>query len=85
LLPVVRVDLWNGTRAKCLQARWKENPKHQSPEFWSGLFAYVRDRCPFLVGKKPGRDGPFVADLGWIIKPANFVKILEGKYEERAP
>ena len=83
VLPAVKEGLWNGKRAKSLQARWKENEKRQNIEFWTGLFRYVRDQCPFLVGKIPGAKGPFFADLDWIVRPVNMVKILEGKYEKR--
>lgn len=84
VLPAVKPDLWNGKRAKYLQARWKEQEKRQDIAFWVGYFEYIRDRCPFLVGKRPGREGPFFADLEWIIRQPNMVKILEGKYEDRA-
>ena len=48
---------------------------------WENFFDYVSE-SDFLMGKTPGRNGgkPWQADLEWITKPANFVKILEGKY-----
>lgn len=72
-----RVKVWNDKRKKSLRTRWRENPKHQSLEFWSGLFDYVAG-SDFLIGNK----NDFQADLEWIINPSNFVKIVEGKYHE---
>ncbi|MER2551780.1 MAG: hypothetical protein ABTQ28_00760, partial [Thauera sp.] len=39
----------------------------------------------FLTGKiiSTGRP-PFELDLEWIVSPANFVKIIEGKYHREA-
>ena len=52
---------------------------------WQDFFAYIRDCCPFLTGRKPGADGrAFQCDLEWLMKPANLVKVIEGKYEEGA-
>ena len=77
-LPVsVNPSLWTGsTRAASLQSRWKESPKRQKAEWWQGLFEYIA-KSDFLMGRT---DKPFKADLGWILKRANFDKILEGKY-----
>jgi uncharacterized protein YdaU (DUF1376 family) len=80
-LTTVKYELWpDSSRAKYLQARWKENKRHQSIEFWKGLFEYIRDKCPFLVGDT---GQPFRADLEWIVKKDNFIKIIEGKYVKR--
>jgi uncharacterized protein YdaU (DUF1376 family) len=78
-LPAVKYSLWpKSQRAVHLRARWKEDPKHQSLEFWQGLFEYIRDKCPFLLGEKDWK-----ADLGWIVNKNNFIKIREGKYERK--
>ena len=74
----VKLKLWKGTRASNLQARWKEDGERQDVEWWNGLFQYIKKACPFLMGKQ----GAWSADLGWIIKSENMVKILEGKYEK---
>lgn len=82
ILTPAKYSLWmKSDRSKTLQSRWKQDKKHQSLEFWEGLFIYVRDKCPFLVGTN---DRQWKADIGWIIKRENFIKILEGKYERRA-
>lgn len=79
-----RVDSIQGTRRKHLQARWKENPELQSIRAWEALFAYIRDSCPFLVGKEHSRNSPpFFITIDWLIKPPNFTKIREGQYEQR--
>ena len=77
LIPV-KPKLWKGKRATHLQARWREDPKRHHVEWWGGIFEYIRDSCPFLMGKV----NDFKADMGWIIKDENMVKILEGKYEK---
>lgn len=80
LLTPVKFELWHGSqREKYLQARWKENEKYQTIEFWKGLFEYVRDKCPFLIG---AGNGTWKADLRWIVKRDNFIKIVEGNYEK---
>ena len=72
-----RVKVWNDKRKKHLRTRWRESAKHQSTDFWERLFNYV-GKSDFLIGNK----NDFQCDLGWIINPNNFVKILEGKYHE---
>lgn len=55
----------------------------QLPEMsnWSNFFDYIRG-SDFLMGKSPKIEGrkQFVANLEWITKPANFLKILEAHY-----
>jgi hypothetical protein len=66
---------WNGVRKKHLATRWKESEEHQDLDFWTRFFTWVKSDCPFLLGQ--GRDG-WKADIGWLICPGNFVKVLEG-------
>ena len=67
------------TRKGYIQQRWKED----MPELknWGNFFNYVGE-SDFLMGKVNGSGDrpPFRADLEWLIKPSNFVKIAEGKY-----
>jgi len=85
LLPTGRrviPTLWNGTRAKHLQARWKEDPERQSVAWWESFFEHC-GKSAFLTGQAlptPGRK-PFEVSLGWIVEPENFVKIYEGAYD----
>lgn len=75
-LPTLRkVKVWNEAREKLLRSRWRESEKHQSIEFWDGLFDHV-GQSSFLTGDVNG----FQADLEWIVRPTNFIKIIEGKY-----
>ena len=81
MCPTVRQ--WTDARAKQLRSRWNEEPERQSLDYWRGLFENIRYNCPFLIGQKqsPGK-APFMVDLEWITKQANFVKILEGRFTE---
>lgn len=84
-LPTGRqVRIWSDARKAKLRARWKEDPKRQSLEWWGKFFRYVAE-SDFLTGKtaSTGRQ-PFELDLEWIVSPANFVKIIEGKYHREA-
>jgi len=47
-------------------------------EFWRKFFSYV-NQSDFLRGA----DGTWQADLEWLIRPTNFVKVIEGKYHNR--
>lgn len=76
--PTMRqVKIWNGERRKHMQARWRESPKHQSLEFWARFFQYANS-SDFLRGET----GKFAADLEWLIRPSNFAKVVEGKYND---
>jgi hypothetical protein len=70
---------WTPARAQQLRARWNEDPRRQTLDYWRQFFVYVK-RCGFLVGRGAG-DRPFLADLEWLTKSKNFTKIREGKYE----
>ncbi|WP_145974351.1 hypothetical protein [Stenotrophomonas pictorum] len=82
VLPELRqVRDWNETRRRLLGRRWSEQPARQDLEWWRGFFGYVRE-SDFLMGKTIGRDGrPFDCDLEWLVRPTNFAKVIEGKYE----
>ena len=61
-----------------------KSSERQNLEYWRGLFEYIAG-IPFLTGSKSGSNGrAFFASLDWIVKPENFAKIREGRYEERA-
>lgn len=80
-LPAVRI--WDDRRQSLLRSRWREDPERQTVAWWTGFFEYVR-RCPFLLGQAEGRRDPFLADLEWLIRPQNFAKVIEGRYERAA-
>lgn len=79
-LPAVRI--WTPARQALLRQRWKEDPERQTVEWWTDLFGFVK-KSDFLMGRADtGR--PWQADLEWILNARNIVKIIEGKYENRA-
>lgn len=88
ILPMLpKVKAWGEPRRAMLRARWREDKSRQDLAWWRGYFARVAE-SDFLCGRCPPRsDGrpPFEADLEWLIKPANFVKVLEGRYRNREP
>lgn len=88
-----QVREWNATRRSYLRSRWREKARPNGVTqgyttvdgglaWWREFFAYVAE-SPFLTGRTNGRDGrpPFVADLEWLVKPSNFAKVIEGKYD----
>lgn len=72
---------WTPARASMLRTRWKEKPERQSLEWWKAFFESISE-SDFLMGRTNGNNGrkPFKADMEWIVRPQNMVKILEGKY-----
>lgn len=87
-LPSVKV--WDGTRKSHLQARWRERWKAgkyasqtDGVAYWARLFRHVRT-CDWLMGRVTGRDGrAFKASLGWLVRPENFAKLIEGRYDRQ--
>ena len=78
MCPTVRS--WGKTRQGYLQARWREDAKRQSLDWWRGYFKYVAD-SRFLTGRVSRPDKPpFVASLEWLVRPENFAKVIEGTY-----
>ena len=76
ILPALTpVKEWTEERQKLLRTRWKEKTERQSLDWWKNFFLDV-SKSDFLTGKVNG----FKADLEWLIRPKNFIKVLEGKY-----
>ena len=75
------VAILTADRRSKLQARWRESDVHRDLGFWAEYFFQVK-ASEFLTGKAPGSFGskPFRATFDWLIKPANFVKVVEGNY-----
>jgi hypothetical protein len=84
ILPELRrVRDWTGDRQGFLRSRWRERPERQSLDWWRKFFEYVRG-CPWLMGQETGSDGrAFDCDLEWLVRPKNFRKVIEGKYQRR--
>lgn len=58
---------------------------NSSEEAWDEFLTRI-GRSPFLTGAAPPgreRDTPFVIDFDFMLKSANFIKILEGKYDDK--
>jgi len=84
-----RVVSWNKTREGYLKQRWRQmfvefeckDTEDGLDWFRNDFFVFVKG-SKFLTGKVVSKDRkPFLADLEWMIKPANFTKIIERKYE----
>jgi hypothetical protein len=76
-----RVKVLNETRKRLIRARWKEHP---DMSFWEEYFKRV-EASDFLCGRSEPSGGrpPFMADFEWLIRPSNFVKVIEGRYDNR--
>jgi len=75
-----RVKALSQSRKGYIKARWQEHP---DMEFWKEFFSEV-ESCKFLTGKADYKDRkPFYADLEWLTRPNNFLKVLEGKYRDK--
>jgi hypothetical protein len=72
-----RIREWTDSRKSALRARWEEESKRQNLDWWKRFFEYVA-KSNFLCG----RDGPesWRADLPWILKRENFIRVIEGTY-----
>jgi len=73
---------WGPERQALLRARWTESEKRQSLDWWKRFFEYIRESS-FLMGDiDPAPDRKrFFASLPWVLKKANFLKIIEGNYD----
>mgnify|MGYP005624487907 CR=1 FL=1 len=72
-LPAVKE--YTDIRMRNVRARWREHP---NLEVFKQLFTTVK-KSDFLMG----RIKEFRVSFDWIIRPTNFVKILEGNYDNR--
>jgi hypothetical protein len=85
---LTRVEVWNDTRQGMLRQRWREVctsekfTTEQGVEWFRDFFALV-GKSSFLNGRAPPKPGgrAFLADLEWLVRPTNFVKVIEGKYQ----
>lgn len=70
---IKRID---GARKNAVAARWRT---YHSIDTFRELFQ-IAEASPFLKGQN---DRNWHADFDWMMKPTNFTKILEHKYDER--
>lgn len=74
-LPSIVWSLWlKSSDAKSLQARWNEDKRHQSLEFWQRFFATVRTNRHWMGQGQSSWKG---ANLRWLVKKENFIKVAE--------
>jgi len=83
--PMPKVVKLTPNRKALIKARWHEDKERQSLQWWERFFVYC-SQSTFLMGEQEGRDDrpPFMADLEWLVRPGNIVKVLEGKYHREA-
>lgn len=70
-LPQLRIK--DAARKKMIQSIWRMDERFQTVDFWSRYFQYVHG-IPFLMGMNG-------IGFDWLMKPANFKKVLEGNYQ----
>lgn len=78
-LSSVMVDRWHGSmNAKALAARWSEDEKFRTSDFWRSFFETVRTN-PWWMGQPDEKSGQSwdKCNLAWMVKRSNFDKILE--------
>lgn len=78
-----RVQTLTEGRRTALRSRMVE---HWRPDYLSGWETFLRRvlRSDFLTGRRAsGR--PWRADFDWLVKAANAVKVLEGRYDNDRP
>lgn len=80
ILPTLpKVKQWTDKRQRLLQARWREETKRQDLDYWKRFFEKV-SRSDFLMGRTKA---PFTCTLEWLVNSSNFVKVIEGNYDNR--
>ena len=70
----VNKTLWKGSkRERDLSDRWKQNEEFRKGEFWDWFFKNVKTSNHHMGGS----EGGWRADLGWLVKKENFIKLVE--------
>lgn len=77
-LPACR-KITPGRRSSICQ-RWRDDMTDL--EDWRVYFTDYVKVSDFLMGRRPGTNGRpvFRADIGWLVNPTNYAKIIEGKF-----
>lgn len=74
-LPQLRIV--DEARKTMIRLRWNSDKRFQSVDFWQRFFNHVSE-SDFLMGRT---DKPWTGCcFDWLMKPANFRKIIEGNY-----
>jgi hypothetical protein len=86
---LAKVARWSEQRKAAMASLWKTvireekfTTEQQGLEYFEGYFNWI-EQSDFLCGRTGG-DRPFLATIDWILKPANFTKIIESNYHRRA-
>jgi phage replication O-like protein O len=69
---------WGAERQKSLRGRWNSKAECRDLKWWEGFFTRVK-KSDFLMGRK----NDFMANLPWLIKAANFSKVIDGNYSNQ--
>jgi len=69
------VGKWTPPRQAFLRGRWAEDKERQALPWWEAFFKAVK-ASDFLCG----RVNNWKADLEWLVRPTNFIKVVEGRY-----
>ena len=83
-----RAMMLNPTRRKHLVSRWREvdatdklTSKQEGVEIFTAFFERVQ-KSNFLSGRTQGKNGRvWKANFDWLILPTNFLKVVEGHYD----
>jgi len=70
-LPQVRIR--DEARRKAIRSLWRSDSRFQSVDFWGRYYGSVRN-SRFLMGMN-------AIGFDWLMKPANFKKVVEGNYQ----
>lgn len=68
----------NEERKKAIRSRLKEYSLEQIEEMFRKA-----EKSDFLTGRISKGDRSFKASFDWLMKPSNFIKVLEGNYDNR--
>jgi uncharacterized protein YdaU (DUF1376 family) len=90
-LPQPKPEMWDGKSAEYLRARWRwvltakrrngaryATNRDEAIDWFRRFFTYVSG-SDFLMGRR----GDFTCSLQWLVKAANFQKVVQGNYENR--
>lgn len=81
-LPQLRII--DQARRDAIKSRWNADARFQTAEFWRKYFRHVGE-SKFLMGEVDDEKGQWNGCcFDWLLKPANFKKVIEGNYHARS-
>jgi hypothetical protein len=72
-----QLQLKDKARKDLIKSAWNRDERFQTVEFWDKYFDYVHKSTFLMTDCK-------AIGFDWLMKPANFKKVLEGNYHEHA-